>query len=289
MFIVGCARSGTTWTRAILGAHDEVVTGAETHALPVLFDALRSPSRRRGWTAGVLASFDDRARCAAQSFGGTGPQNWIERDALESLLATARGSRLSGDAAAKHVIEGILDAFFDAHRGPLSRVVVEKTPAHVFYAERILDWWPEARVVELLRDGRDVSVSLEHKSRVEAWAPADRAAQATLWVKAVRRGAELKARTEFRGRWHTVRFEDLASDASGTVQRLFEFVGIDASSDVVSRVVESTAFAKANRPGNAHHLRKGVVGDWRNHFSDNDRQLFEALAGDVLREQGYRV
>lgn len=34
-------------------------------------------------------------------------------------------------------------------------------------------------------------------------------------------------------------------------------------------------------------MRKGTVGDWRNHFSPEDEDLFRAIAGSVFEEAGY--
>ena len=35
------------------------------------------------------------------------------------------------------------------------------------------------------------------------------------------------------------------------------------------------------------YLRKGVAGDWRNHFSDEAEAVFERHAGEALRRLGY--
>ena len=60
------------------------------------------------------------------------------------------------------------------------------------YADRILRWWPDADIVEVLRDGRDVCVSLAHKSEVAEWAPWDRSDQIDRWIQAVDRGQALR-------------------------------------------------------------------------------------------------
>jgi Sulfotransferase family len=294
VFIVGCPRSGTTWTRAILRRHDSVVSGEESHMFPVLYEALRSkprPTRWRGkaasarWRGAVLAAFDGFASDRADE--PIGPDRWIERPVLEQLLDSASAAGLSGDDAAKHVLEGIADSFFVANRGPASSVLVEKTPGHLAFADRILTWWPEARVIEVVRDGRDVAVSLDHKSKVEAWAPGDRAEQIDVWVKAVRRGAQLRARPDLAPRWHMVRYEDLAANGVDEVRRLFAFLELPVDDDFVAATVEACRIDNMRTSGNANHLRAGVAGGWAQAFTDDERRRFAAIAGDELVQLGY--
>jgi hypothetical protein len=283
VFIVGCARSGTTWVRSILVAHPDVVSGPESHVFPVLYPRLRSEVSATRWRKQVLAAFDERV-------GGPpgGPHRWVDRPTLERLLAAAEASGLVGDAAARYVIDGILDDRFLHSRGTTTRVLVEKTPRHLMYADRILAWWPSARIVEVVRDGRDVCVSLAHKSKVVSWAPADRRTQIEQWAEAVRQGMSLRSTPAARGRWHVVRYEDLRENTEEEIRRLYRFVGLWADHEFVSQVGEQTGFANAKRASTVgHHVRKGEVGAWRNEFTESDTREFERLAGDLLTALGY--
>ena len=289
-FIVGAARSGTTWVRSILAEHDDVVSGPESHLFPVLFGALceGDPKTRREH---VLEAFDRRAahREAVARHRPQGPHRWADRDTIERLLAEAEADGLTGENAARFVIDGILEEFFARNGGSDSSVLVEKTPVHLRSADRILEWWPEARIIEVVRDGRDVCVSLAHKSKVVSWAPADRQQQIRLWTDAVRRGIELRSAPQAEDRWLLARYEDLTADPHREVRRLFEFCGLPADDAAIAGVVERTAFenAKSRRPGDNHHLRKGRVGGWRDEFGQEDRAEFDLLAGDLLTALGY--
>lgn len=284
LFVVGCARSGTTWVRSILSEHPYVVGGAESHLFPILYAPIVEevdPPRRR---ARALAAYDERYE-RRDAFGDTGPHRWVDRRTLEQLLDDASG--MAGQDAARHVIGGALESFFAARRGVTGTVLVEKTPVHLMYGHRILGWWPEARIIELVRDGRDVCVSLEHKSRVRSWAPTERTRQIEQWVGAVKKGMYLRAQPYAAQRWQVVRYEDLSADPKRTIGNLYEFAGLPADADLLSRVVEATSFANVQRPGAEHHVRRGEVGGWREQFSDEDLKEFERLAGDVFAEAGY--
>ena len=61
---------------------------------------------------------------------------------------------------------------------------------------------------------------------------------------------------------------------------------------VARSCTESASFEKMSgrRPGQedaTSHLRKGVVGDWREHFDDEISFRFESIAGYLLTELGY--
>lgn len=264
----------------------QVVGGDESHLFVALYSRLSGGKRGEDRTRAVLERYDHR-KAKAASLGDTGPHTWVQREALAEMLGKAASGNLNGDDAAHFVLGRILDDYMKAHRGVDGRVLVEKTPAHLQYADRILDWWPGARVVELIRDGRDVCASLEHKSAVRDWATSERAEQIRQWVDAVRLGERLRAQPSAAGRWLTVRYEDFSREPEREVARLYDFAGLPCDPVTIASVAAATHIGQAARPGNDHHVRKGKIGGWRDDFSDADEQLFMAEAGETLARLGY--
>jgi hypothetical protein len=89
-----------------------------------------------------------------------------------------------------------------------------------------------------------------------------------------------------------VRYEDLLENTPKELERLLEFLGADASEQVVNRCVDAASFEKLSggrRRGQEapSFFRKGVAGDWRNVFTEQNRRDFKAAAGDLLIELGY--
>ena len=95
-------------------------------------------------------------------------------------------------------------------------------------------------------------------------------------------------------------YEAMKADLGQVVTQLADFLDVDADPALVQTVVEQSSFkAMATNPqtdfswmpskaGEASHFRKGVVGDWRNHFSPEQNEAFDALfakrmAGSDLR------
>src|SRR3546814_13432998 len=87
----------------------------------------------------------------------------------------------------------------------------------------------------------------------------------------------------------------LLDDAAGEMQRLFRWFGCDASEATVAAVVGRNAFAVASggrQPGEADpqsFLRKGIAGDWKNHFDDECNRIYCSIAGGALADAGYEV
>ena len=273
---------------SIIAQHPHVVRGPESHLFPVLYPPL-SVADARTRRLRVLAAFD---RSAARRPGPgkvtAGPHRWIERGALERLLTRAESEVAAGEQTARYVLGAILDGFFSRTRDESGRMLVEKTPRHVMYADRILRWWADAAIIEVLRDGRDVCVSLAHKSEVAEWAPSDRSDQIDRWIQAVGRGQALRPTPLAQGRWAVVRYEDLWENPAREISRLYEFIGVPFREELITGVVEATALSRARRPGNRHHVRTGGVGGWKREFSDADRRLFDRRAGDLLIAHGYQ-
>ena len=90
-----------------------------------------------------------------------------------------------------------------------------------------------------------------------------------------------------------VRYEDFRLDPVSAMKDLLtRLQGKEPELDLVRRVVDSQSFeAKSGRrPGEENQssfLRKGVVGDWQNHFSLECRQKFNIYAGKQLINLGY--
>jgi hypothetical protein len=85
-----------------------------------------------------------------------------------------------------------------------------------------------------------------------------------------------------------VRYEDLRRNTAGELQRIvLELTGRRLGSEEAVSIAEEFSFERQadRRPGEEDKrssLGKGVVGDWRNHFSQEARETFDRYAGSEL-------
>ncbi|TAL87926.1 MAG: sulfotransferase [Rhodanobacter sp.] len=266
LFVVGCPRSGTTWLQMLLAQHPAVATAQETH----LFN---------GYLAGLQAAWDrDR-----DSTRGIGLQAALTEEEFNDLCANF----------ARAVMKKI------ASSSPGSKLVLEKTPAHVRHVALILKLFPDARFIHLVRDPRATVASLSAAGRSwgHAWASRDPVENARTWLRDVSAGRGIAAQTE-----HvvTVKYEDLLeSEGWQVLQHLFKWMDLEANRNFCQQAqancaidrlrnksedLESRGVVDSDPPG---FYRKGAVDSWVDDLSARNLQSIEYLAGDLMREFGY--
>lgn len=81
-----------------------------------------------------------------------------------------------------------------------------------------------------------------------------------------------------------VRYEDLHADVEGERKKLFEFLGVPPTK---AGPIEGDLMPGFGTERPNEFLRKGVVGDWKNYFTDETKQWFKEAAGDELVTQQY--
>lgn len=90
----------------------------------------------------------------------------------------------------------------------------------------------------------------------------------------------------------TVTYEELKANTGRTLLRVLQAMGFRATIRLCEEIVERTSFRaiSGRRVGDedpTSPLRKGIVGDWRNHLSAENTTRFHEKYGDLLREFGY--
>ena len=254
IFVIGVSRSGTTWVYDMLTAHPQVGGILESW----LFSAVN----------GVGSLFSS----AHWPHRSVGLGRFLTR---ELLLGHVRG-----------FAAGIMQLALEPHH----RYLVEKSPAHLYTVPLISGLFPAARFIHVLRDGRDVCVSIRAATR--SWMPEWKKNQgrstwvsAKTWKNAVRR-AQRDGRA-LGNRWLEVRYESIHADPAAGVRLLYEFCKIPYTPDLVETVLDTTDFNKNYREDERRFRRAGRVGDWQTHFSVVDAIVFNLAAGDLLKELGY--
>lgn len=196
------------------------------------------------------------------------------------------------------------------------RLVVETiTPyldTHQDVVAGIARTFPGAPIVHLVRDGRDVLVSgvlhwlsksgsgadEAQRLRRRRWLLEGGEALERLfvddeileWARAWREAHDC-ARGFESSRVLRVTYEQMHESHEGVLRLVCNHIGARADDGAISRCVEVSRFGtmSGGQAGErlGAHVRKGVAGDWHRWFTRRDGELFQSLAGDLLREYGY--
>jgi hypothetical protein len=171
---------------------------------------------------------------------------------------------------------------------------------------------PEYRkAIYIVRDGRDVVVSMYWHVKRATGMEADFSDYLTCFLSGELNGA---------GAWHNhvvgwldspafaagnvqlVRFEDLKRNAAAELEKTATFLEIEYNAEQIADAIdagsmESMREREKKSPGVVHFeagaripvVRKGIVGDWRNYFSQDDLDRFNEYCGPVMTRLGYGI
>jgi len=282
-FVVGATRSGTTLLRLMLDAHPQLAIPSETHFIPELVGARDKHGASREQMLELMVNH--------RRWGDFG----IEPEELEA--AWAQVDPLNGPDAVR--------AFFHLYADKLGKPDArwgDKTPGYVKSMREIQTYLPEARFVHLIRDGRDVALSVLKQQ----WGPQTVEAAAEKWRSRVLRG---RAQQPYLGFYMEVKFEDLVLHTERELRRICEFVELDFDPamlgyhETAEKRLQEKARALPRAHGEAQSAEKrlashaktfeppnpDLIGTWRHKMSPEDRASYESLAGDLLAELGYEL
>jgi hypothetical protein len=191
---------------------------------------------------------------------------------------------------------------------PSARVLLDKEPTNTFHLDLIVDLFPEARLIHLLRDGRDVASSLVAANHGWAsdWAPSRVADGARAWqehVRTARRGRELGVP------YVEVRYEDLLRSPVDSLLELFDFAGVIGDRETAQSIADEFSIERVRANGRTSgglswsgelsqrgpavepegFYRRGTAGGWQGEWSRREKAEFDRVAGDLLVELGYEA
>lgn len=283
--IVGSPRSGTTLLRFMLDSHPELAIPPETGFLVAGKEILNLDGDLRENFYNIVTNFPPEA------------PNWadfqIPREEFYKELCKIDSFT---------VAEGFR-AFYEMYAKRFSKIRWgEKTPLYCLNMSEIQKILPEARFIHLIRDGRDVAVSL----RKQWFSPGHGIEiQAQYW-----KGNVLTAREQGKNcQYLEILYEDLIKNTEIVLRKICAFVELNFSKEVLSyyvrtpkRLMEHSARYGAGGEvivSKKDRLQQQIettappdeskINTWKNELSAEDQQQFEKVAGDLLQGLGYEV
>ncbi|GAB4399638.1 MAG: sulfotransferase [Anaerolineales bacterium] len=291
-FIMGHARSGTTLLMRLLRLHDEVHCNYQAHFFtrkPMLKSLVDSPE--------------------AEEWLTRKSNRWNHGRDLSPLVLRA---------AADFIMER------DAAREGKS-IVGDKSPSSTIHGQVVRDThdlYPDARIIYIVRDGRDVLISERFRNFVEESkfltsedkriisdlkadsAPFSDGRRSIFTEASIRNIAkrwaddlneiDSESKRLYGENYISLRYEDMLSQPFIELSRLWKFLGVKK----VNKALEKQLLAEMSsnpdeewqaqrNEGIASFLPKGQAGNWQRLFTARDKALFKEIAGDVLMKWGY--
>jgi len=163
----------------------------------------------------------------------------------------------------------------------------DKTPIYSSYVDLLDQIFPKSQFIHLIRDGRDVGISM-----LDKWGQQDFHVDiyfaARNWVRRTQQ-ARCSGKRLGPARYYELHYEDLVVEPEKELGRICEFLG----EAYIPEMAQPQQLARTKvEPGSFHDpLRKPPstqrVSRWQHEMKPTDLNLFQRLAGPLLQELGY--
>jgi len=272
VFVLGSPRSGTTLLyHMILSAGNFAVYRTESNVFNLLGPRFGDLSVRRNREALM------KVWLGSKLFTRSGlDARTIEKKVLEECRNTGDFLRIvMQEIANKQGVERWADC----------------TPDHLLYLREIRKEMPEALVIHILRDGRDVALSLDKQRWIRPF-PWDKSKSVLVsglyWQWIVNRGREY-GRT-LGADYTEIHFEDLIQNPRPVLSQLGQFIDHDLDYERIRKV----GIGSVSDPNTSFQPESGgqdfnPVERWRKSLSANQLAACENLVGETLVSLGYKL
>jgi len=296
--IVGVNRSGTTLMRNVLNRSDWLAIADENHFLGHLIasQGARYAFRRLG-----PLSHDENVRRLVDfiysgelrrvsKFRNYIHWGWLIRNVDKGVLVQ---EILKSDRSERSLFVALLRVFADAHGKP---VIGEKTPAHFRYVATLLEWFPNGKIIHMVRDPRATFISDLKRRKQE---PPHKQARiyetlkrsdlllklfimlvtSAAWAQSVSIGCKFAKRLP--EQYRLQRFEDLVADPEREVREICRFLETDFQAAMLEQLV-----VRGFQKGEAG-FDGGAASRWREHIDSWVEKWFMLCFKRRLGELGY--
>lgn len=273
-FVCGAQKSGTTWLQRLLDAHPQIVCSGEGHFI----ERLARPMMQ------LQEAYNKQLGIVAESVYENRP--YYPPATPDEMKANARTMILK---------------FMQRRLTPETMALGDKTPRYTEFLEELRELFPRASFIHIVRDPRDVVVSLLHHGRRSGFRDAldpgtdhyrnGVTGAARAWLKAQANVATFVKR-HGPGIVHELSYENLVSDPVETARKVFRFLSVQEDDETVGAAVGASSFeaVSGRKPGQESEtsfLRKGVVGDWRNVLDEAGVKMIRDICGPIMPLRGY--
>jgi hypothetical protein len=155
----------------------------------------------------------------------------------------------------------------------------EKTPKNTIMTDFLLDLFPDAKIVNIIRDGRDVVASMVDR---QIWP-----VQANHRVQSIRKGTKITVENasyywnanlafsmnlgqKYPNSYYEIRYESLVLDPSNEIRALAGFIKEEPDDNMLKYPINANS-----------------IGRWKELFSEDDKSVFKENAGQLLIDLGY--
>ncbi|WP_338733318.1 sulfotransferase domain-containing protein [Mangrovimonas cancribranchiae] len=294
-FLISAPRSGSTWLQTMYNAHPKLAC-----------------VERRLFGNYADMVLDD---------GAQAPRLRVTLDKYVQSMLLHHGYPKSQQ---KKLTQNFIKALLQAEQETLGKpVVVDKITPYLNTSAQVVSqlttYFPKAKVLYLVRDGRDVLTSgvfhwFNKQPANKALTPFERQRrdyfihgkgerpkrffqdkEIEQWANEWQQPLQTIDKAKQHHKVHTVTYEAMLTDTTKVLEECFGFFQVKTTKKSLAACLSAGQFktmSQGRKQGEAKanaHVRKGVSGDWKQYFTYTDGKLFHDIAGEILLQYGYET
>ncbi|AMM41430.1 protein-tyrosine sulfotransferase [Candidatus Desulfofervidus auxilii] len=268
IFIVGVPRSGTTLLRMMLNSHSRIAIAPETHFFR-LFWANRHKYGDLNKDNNFQKLWNDLTKC--KYFGDLKLKN--VQEIYEDLF--------NGKRSYKAIFTKLIKEYAKQHNKTRWG---EKTPGHLEYVKTILSFYPHAKMIHIIRDPRDVALSLKKVP----WGSRDVFPIARFWKRYINIPKKMKVIHSYS--YLEIRYEDLVRSPEETLKVICNFINEKVEKNMFKFYLVSENYLPENEPwktGCLKPLNSEYIGKWKTKLKEWEVKQIIATCSHEMLEKGY--
>ncbi len=271
VFVLGCVRSGTTLLyHMLLSSGNFAIYRTESNVINLLEPRFGDLSVTRKKRRLLDAWYDSRLYSLSH----------LDKGPLEKrVMAECK----NGGDFLRIVMEEI------SRKQGVERWA-DNTPEHLLRLHRIKETIPNALIIHIIRDGRDVALSTAQQSYVRRF-PWDNTppemVSGIYWEWMVNKGR--RDGRDLGNDYTEVRFEELVSRPRETLARIGSFIEHDLDYDRILKVGIGSVSAPNSSFKEGSPEAFNPCGRWKRSYTRENLAMFEGLVGGTLKELGYAL
>jgi hypothetical protein len=253
-------------------------------------------------------------------------KSWVDTPEVEEWLKRKSNRWNQGRDLSSLVLRAAADFIMERAAAKEGKHIVgDKSPSSTIHGQAVRDLasvYPDAKLVYIVRDGRDVLISERFRNLVEEsrflqaedkriveelrkdqsrFTNGTRSIFTETVIRRVAKGwvANLKETEEegkrlFGENYFSLRYEDLLESPFEQMTRLWKFLGVKKVNSSLEKEIKAEMESNPDEEwqakrgeGIASFLPKGQAGNWERLFTEKDKSVFKEVAGDMLIKWEY--
>ena len=272
VFIVGRGRSGTTLLQNIIDSNENAVLARESKIIIHLKNKYFGVEKFDEQTIDELIA--DLYKDNFFNFF------WeVDQEKLTKELKSYPTNQLTFSIVCK-IIYLHYTSFFNKKS---IKIIGDKNPAYAVFIPELLEVFPDAKFIHLVRDYRDNVVS-----NSKAFGEKSFGYLAYGWLVFNKKIEE--ANYKYPNKFYTLRYEDLVSSPKEKAIEICDFLNLDFSNEMLSFASKINDLP-ITLPKNHLNLLKPIntsqVGKYKNELNDNQLGLIDFICGDFAKKYNY--